>query len=262
MKILLVEDDPRASPWLADRLCQLGFIAIKAASLDQALHDELVLQAAAIVIELGSEGSGGAYLARTLRERGIGKPLLMIAEHGDWRDRVSSIDAGADDYLVKPVHSEEVAARLRALFRRSAGSATGRLSHGDLELDINAKCAWRNRQLLDLTRNEFRLLRALIAAPDRISTRRELIALLQFPDSGDSSNALEVLIARLRRRIGREQIKTVRGIGYRLTGSRDCDRSVMASAAGQSDDGQTGPVRSAATSRSRETSHERLAIVI
>jgi len=217
MRLLLIQGDPDFSSWLAGRLTGAGFVPHGVDSVGAALRHDLARTAAAVLVDVGLDGPDGSSMVRPLREGGIGQPLMVLSPKADWREKVACLDCGADDYVVKPVHSEEVAARLRAIVRRIGGSATGVLEAGDILLDPKKRCAWKGNDCLDLTRNEFRLLQMLLLAPNRISPRRDLLTLLRAATrEAPSANALDALVARLRAKIGKDRIKTVRGMGYRL----------------------------------------------
>lgn len=218
MRVLLIDPGIDASTWLVSKLANLGFEFQTAVSSLQIVRQKLAEHADAVLIDLGGAEPSGARLVHSLRSAGIAKPIMLLAEQGDWRERVAAFDAGADDYVLKPIRTEEVAARLRAMIRRSGGNASDRIVFGDIELDIKLRGAWLSGQCLDLTRNEFRLLRLFMTAPDRTITHCEIQHSLQSGLKGNSRNAAEVQIARLRRKIGHDRIHTLRNLGYRFVG--------------------------------------------
>jgi len=142
---------------------------------------------------------------------------LILTARGAWSDKVSGFDAGADDYLTKPFHTEELLARLRALLRRSAGIASATLSCGGLRLDPRAARATVNGEPLRLTSLEYRLLHYVMMHQGRVISRTELVEHLYDQDFDRDSNTIEVFVGRLRKKIGADRIETVRGLGYRLT---------------------------------------------
>ena len=162
------------------------------------------------------------------RRAGRKTPVLLLTARGGWSDKVHGFDAGADDYVAKPFHMEEVLARLRALLRRSAGHATPSLSIGGLRLDPRAARATVNGEPLRLTSLEYRLLHYLMMHQGRVISRTELVEHLYDQDFDRDSNTIEVFIGRVRKKIGADRIETVRGLGYRLTCPAD---EVNASAA-------------------------------
>ncbi len=216
MRLLLIDPSNGNSQWLGGKLADLGFQPSMARMSLEVVRRGLADHVDAVVIDLGASSPSGATFVRPLRSAGIAKPIMLLSDQGDWRERVASFDAGADDYLLKPVRTEEIAARLRALIRRSGGTATDRIVFGDIELDLKQRCAWRGGQCLDLTRNEFRLLRLFMFAPDRTISHDEIQQNLQRGQIECSRNATEVQIARLRRKLGHDRIRTLRNLGYRF----------------------------------------------
>lgn len=214
MQLLLIDGDNASSEWLASRLVDRGFSPRTVASIDHAHREGLFDHVSAILIGVGSPGTKGSYVARAVRAAGIGLPLILLSTSDDWRDAIESLDSGADDYLVKPVRSEEVAARLRAIIRRGTGNPTDTIMLGNLELDLKSRCAWLSGHCLNLTGSEFRLLRLFMLAPNRVMTHREIHQQLNPEKKDFSHNAIEVQIARLRRKVGRNLIRTVRRVGY------------------------------------------------
>ena len=161
------------------------------------------------------DGSGLDWL-RARRAKGETTPALMLTARDRLSDRVVSLDGGADDYLIKPFAPEELAARLRAVCRRSAGAADARVHVGEVQIDLHARAAMRDGQRVDLTAREWALLEALALRNGRIVLKTELERLVHGFDTEIASNALEVHISSLRKKLGRDVIGTVRGLGYRL----------------------------------------------
>ena len=142
--------------------------------------------------------------------------MLILTARGSWSDKVAGFDAGADDYLTKPFHTEELLARLRALVRRAAGHASAALECGDLRVDTRAARATVDGEPIKLTSHEFRLLSYMMHHQGRVVPRNELIEHIYDQDFDRDSNTIEVFIGRLRKKIGSERILTVRGLGYQL----------------------------------------------
>lgn len=216
MRFLLIGSDRTQSGWLAEKMEGIGFVARLAQSSEQALANGMADDAAAVLLDSGLSASASAPVVRQLRQGGVEQPLIVLSARGDWRDKVECLDAGADDFLLKPVRSEEIAARLRALIRRGAGKGSNHIRHGGLDLDLQARCAWLDGSCLNLTRNEFRLLRLFMLHPQSILSHSDLLDQLNPGGARPSINAAEVQIARLRRKIGAGLIRTVRGVGYRF----------------------------------------------
>lgn len=224
MKLIILEPDRRAE-WLAARLSFQGFNSHIAQSLDEAvsLHE----QAACVALIADSSALGPsnpAQAVKRLRNCGFDAPLVLLVDALDWRNAVACFDAGADDIVARPGNAELIAARLRAILRRIAREATNCLAHGSLKLDLKAQRASKDAVALSLTRNEFRLLRLLLLEPDRVHSQCDLVRRLGLDTASASHNALEVLVARLRRKIGHEMIRTIRGLGYCIAPPEDHDR--------------------------------------
>jgi two-component system, OmpR family, response regulator len=224
---LLLIDCTRDSPGcLAGRLAGFGCVVRKEHDLDRAIRDGRAIDTSVIVIDTGHRARLGAPYVRALREAGLEQPIAVLSAQSDWRERVASLDAGADDYMVKPMRAEEMEARLRAIIRRAAGSARDRIAAGGIEIDLKSRSATLAGREVALTRNEFRLLRLFLLDPERSYSCEEIGRLLYTDRRARSGNAVEVHIARLRRKIGRERIRTVRGVGYRfadLVGQTDAE---------------------------------------
>lgn len=216
MHLMLIEYQAGASDLLAQRLGGSGFQITQVGSFEAALAHVNAGRAAALVVDQTLGNASPASMVQPLRDAGIGQPLLVLSPRGAWRDKVDALDAGADDYVFKPVRSEEVAARLRAIIRRSSGQPSNRITKGGLDLDLKARCALLNGRCLYLTRNEFRLVQALMLGQHHVVTRDAIRAALGADGAGLTDNAVEVQVARLRRKVGNDLIKTIRGVGYRL----------------------------------------------
>lgn len=216
MRLLLIDQASTGADLLARKLGGLGFRPLVLRSAQEALSSRLRDGAAALVLDQGLEAPPAAQSVTQLRRGGLEQPLLVLSARDDWRERVASFDAGADDFLLKPVHSEEVHARLRAVIRRSVGASTDRLVLGDLDIDLKGQCAWRAGQCLNLTRNEFRLLRLLLLAPGNQASKAEIARAVWPEHSEPRDNVIEVLVGRLRGKLGTDRIHTVRGLGYRF----------------------------------------------
>ena len=162
----------------------------------------------------------GATVLERWRRDHVQTPVLILTARGAWSDKVAGFDAGADDYLTKPFHTEELLARLRALLRRSAGHATPNLECGALRLDPRAARASIDGEPLRLTSLEYRLLHYMMMHQGRVISRTELVEHLYDQDFDRDSNTIEVFIGRLRKKLGVEVIQTVRGLGYLVDSSR------------------------------------------
>ena len=169
------------------------------------------------MLDLGLPKIDGGSVLERWRRAGKTTPVLILTARGAWSDKVSGFDAGADDYLTKPFHTEELLARLRALLRRAAGHASPSLSCGGLRLDPRAARASVNGEPLRLTSLEYRLLHYMMMHQGRVISRTELVEHLYDQDFDRDSNTIEVFVGRLRKKIGPDRIETVRGLGYRLT---------------------------------------------
>ena len=214
MRILLVEDEKKIAADTADGLREAGYVVEVAHDGEEAWFRGETEDYDAMVIDLGLPKLDGLSVVRRLRSAGVAMPVLVLTARGAWMERVEGIDAGADDYLVKPFHMEELIARLGAILRRSGGHASPQLQAGALLLDtrrMTASVAGRN---IPLSALEFRLLRYLAHHAGRVVSQTELSEHVYGGEREPDSNALEVLVARLRRKIGAEVIGTRRGHGY------------------------------------------------
>jgi two-component system OmpR family response regulator len=217
MRILVVEDDPDLSRQLKQALGDAGYAVDHAADGEEGQYLGESEPYDAIVLDLGLPKIDGVSVLEQWRRSNVATPVLILTARGAWSEKVSGFDAGADDYLTKPFHTEELLARLRALLRRAAGHAAPSLSCGGLRLDPRAARASVNGEPLRLTSLEYRLLHYLMMHQGRVISRTELVEHLYDQDFDRDSNTIEVFIGRVRKKIGPERIETVRGLGYRLT---------------------------------------------
>ena len=217
MRLLIVEDDVVLGEALADGLRQLGHAVDWFG--DGAKADAALAGAAfdAIVLDLGLPRGDGMVWLRRWREGGLKLPLLILTARDGIEDRIAGLDAGADDYLVKPLTIDELAARLRALVRRAAGQAQAAWQHGALQYDPATKIVhWKGVQV-DLTGRELALLEALLTQSQRVLSKAHLLEkLYDWSGAEPESNALEVHIHHLRRKIDPAIVRTVRGVGYAM----------------------------------------------
>jgi two-component system, OmpR family, response regulator len=215
MRVLLIEDDDLLGEGLRDFLRAEEHVVDWVRRLADADAGRGEPYDAWLVDWQLPDGSGLDWL-RTHRLRGDTTPALMLTARDLLTDRVRGLDAGADDYLVKPFAPEEMVARLRAVCRRSAGVAQARARYGAVEVDLTARSTWCEGQRVDLTAREWAVLEALVLRAGRIVPKADLERLVLGSDAEVASNALEVHVSSLRRKLGRNLIETVRGLGYRV----------------------------------------------
>lgn len=212
----MVEDEPELAERVLAALRAAGFAADTATDGERA--DFLVRTEPydAVVLDLGLPRRDGVALLRGWRERGLALPVLILTARGRWSEKQAGFDAGADDYVTKPFEMGEVILRVKALVRRSRGHASPAIVCGALRLDTNAGLATLAGEPLDLTAQEWRLLGYLAHRVGQIVSRSDLRDHVWERDVDPDSNVIDVVVARLRRKIGRERIETLRGRGYRL----------------------------------------------
>lgn len=170
----------------------------------------------AAILDLGLPDMKGLDVLKGWREAGCDMPVLVLTARGTWTEKVDGLNAGADDYIAKPSHVQEISARLRALMRRAAGRAAPVLTHNDVELSPVSKTVTVAGNPVDLTAQEFRILNYFMHRPGRLISQNELIEHIYPLEEQRDPNTIEVYIARLRRKLGRDIIRTQRGLGYRL----------------------------------------------
>ena len=217
MRILLVEDDADLGPAIAKALRAEHFAVDIAANGVDAGHLGETEAYDAAVLDLGLPHKDGVSVLRDWRAAGRDLPVLILTARDAWSDKVAGFKAGADDYLTKPFRIEELVMRLRALVRRAAGHAATRLECGPIAFETQTGQFELDGLPLKLTAFEWRVLSALILRKDAVIERLDLLERVYEGDADVDSNSLEVIVGRLRKKIGRDRIETVRGRGYRLT---------------------------------------------
>jgi two-component system OmpR family response regulator len=216
MKILLVEDDGLLARQIAEALRDENFAVDIAGNGEDGQHLGETESYDVAVLDLGLPKVPGAVVLRAWRKAGRQLPVLILTARDGWSEKVEGFKAGADDYLTKPFRIEELIMRLRALVRRSAGHAAPRIVCGVLAFDAQTGVFELEGIALKLTALEWRVLECLILNKEVLVERTALAEKVYEGDVGTDSNSLEVIVARLRRKIGRDAIETVRGRGYRL----------------------------------------------
>ena len=214
MRILLVEDDRMLGDGLQAGLTQAGYAVDWLRDGDAAVAALSTESFAAVVLDLGLPKRDGLSVLQWLRSRHDATPVLILTARDQLEDKVRGLDLGADDYVLKPFDLDEIAARLRALVRRAHGRPEPVLSLGEVELDPAARSVTRAGLAVELTPREFDLLHLLLENSGRVLTRRALEEQLYTWNDAVDSNALEVHIHHLRKKLGNELIRTVRGVGY------------------------------------------------
>ena len=216
MRILVVEDDPDLSRQLKDALIDVGYAVDIAGDGEEGHHLGDTEPYDAVILDLGLPIIDGVSVLQKWRSDGKSFPVLILTARDQGSEKVAGFDAGADDYLTKPFHTEELMARLRALLRRAAGHTTDTIDIGDLSVDNRSARAFVDGMAVKLTSHEFRLLSYMATHRGRVISRTELVEHIYDQDFDRDSNTIEVFVGRLRRKIGTDRIETVRGLGYRL----------------------------------------------
>ncbi|MGX1588395.1 response regulator [Brevundimonas diminuta] len=216
MRLLTVEDDPVLADGLRVGLGACGWTVEPVASVEEALAALESSTFDAVVLDLGLPDGDGLEILRFVRRRDMDVGVVILSARDDSRDRITGLDAGADDYVGKPFDLDELAARLRAVRRRLLGRSQPALSHEGVTLDPKSRLAWRGEGDLHLSRREFAILEALMERPSQVLSRSQLEERLYGWQEDIGSNAVEVHIHHLRAKLGADFIRTVRGLGYKL----------------------------------------------
>lgn len=216
MRILVVEDERDLNRQLVSALEQAGYAVDSAFDGEDGQFLGETEPYDAIVLDLGLPKIDGVSVLKAWRKSGKKTPVLILTARDRWSDKVEAFDVGADDYVAKPFHIEEVLARLRALVRRATGHATNELACGPVKLDARAGRVTVEDKPIKLTSHEFRLLSYLMHHAGRVISRNEIVEHLYDQDFDRDSNTIEVFVGRIRRKLGVDIIQTVRGLGYIL----------------------------------------------
>ncbi|MDE2621491.1 MAG: response regulator transcription factor [Sphingomonadales bacterium] len=216
MRVLLVEDDDQLSARLAERLRGAGFAVDVARSRAEGEDWPDMDKVAVVVLDLGLPDGTGLDLLRHWRARKVLCPILILTARGAWQDKVEGLNLGADDFVVKPVRSEELIARIHALLRRRGESRDTWLEADGLRLDPATGEVFCDGAPLALSKQEFKLLHLFLRQRGRVLAQGDIVEHLYDLSTHRDLNAVEVLVSRLRRKIGAERIRTLRGLGYRF----------------------------------------------
>ena len=221
MRILVVEDDTTLNRQIKDALTEGGYAVDVAFDGEEGHYLGDTEPYDAVVLDIGLPIKDGISVLEEWRRAGRTMPVLILTARDRWSDKVQGIDAGADDYVAKPFHVEEVLARVRALVRRAAGHAANEIECGSVRLDMKAGRVTVDGNPVKLTSHEYRVLEYLLHHRDRVVSRTELIEHLYDQDFDRDSNTIEVFVGRLRKKMPAELIETVRGLGYRIVKPAD-----------------------------------------
>lgn len=214
MRLLVVEDDADLNRQIVRALEDAGYVVDRAFDGEEGHFLGDTEPYDAIVLDLGLPKQDGITVLEMWRKNGRGMPVLILTARESWSDKVRGFDAGADDYVAKPFHMEELLARLRALLRRAVGHATNEFVCGPVQLDTRASRVLVDGNPVKLTSHEYRLLAYLMHHAGRVVSRTEIVEHLYDQDFDRDSNTIEVFVGRLRRKLGVDIIQTMRGLGY------------------------------------------------
>jgi two-component system response regulator PhoP len=225
MRLLLIEDDVTLRETLAQKLVEAGFAVEQAADGTEGLYFAQEYPIDLAIIDLGLPGMSGLDIIRTVRADGKTYPILILTARDRWEDKVDGLSAGADDYVVKPFHYEEVSARVNALLRRSGGWASSQLEAGPVSLDMSRQELKVNDEALELTSFEYKIIEYMMVRAGKVISKAELTDRLYDQDFERDSNVIEVFIGRLRKKMDPDNtlkpIETLRGRGYRFALERN-----------------------------------------
>jgi len=220
MRLLVIEDDAILRESLAAKLKEGGFAVEQAADGREGLYFALEYPIDLAIVDLGLPEMSGLEIIREVREQGKTYPILILTARDRWEDKVDGLDAGADDYVVKPFHVEEVTARVNALLRRSGGWASSLMTAGPVKLDMSRQELMVNEVAIELTSFEYKIIEYLMVRAGQVISKTELTERLYDQDFERDSNVIEVFIGRLRKKIDPDNtinpIETLRGRGYRF----------------------------------------------
>ena len=225
MRLLVIEDDMTLRETLVASLSEAGFAVEQAADGTEGLYFAQEYPIDLAIIDLGLPGMSGLEIIRQVRAEGKTYPILILTARDRWEDKVDGLSAGADDYVVKPFHFEEVSARVNALLRRSGGWASSQLDAGPVSLDMSRPELKVNTAVLELTSFEYKIIEYLMVRAGQVISKSELTDRLYDQDFERDSNVIEVFIGRLRKKMDPDNtlkpIETLRGRGYRFALERN-----------------------------------------
>jgi two-component system, OmpR family, response regulator len=221
MRILVVEDDADLNRQIVSALGDAGYVVDKALDGEEGHYLGETEPYDAVILDLGLPVLDGVSVLEKWRRAGKKMPVLILTARDRWSDKVAGFDAGADDYVTKPFHMEEVLARIRALVRRTAGHATSEIECGPVQLDTKGARVTVNGMPIKLTSLEFRLLAYLMHHKGKVVSRTELVEHLYDQDFDRDSNTVEVFVGRLRKKLGVDVLHTIRGMGYCISEQGD-----------------------------------------
>ncbi len=220
MRLLVIEDDATLRETLTNKLGDAGFATEQAADGKEGLHYALEYPIDLAIIDIGLPEMSGLDIIREVRKQGKSYPILILTARDRWEDKVDGLDAGADDYVVKPFQFEEVIARVNALVRRSGGWASSVMTAGPVSLDLSRQEVKVNDAVIELTSYEYKIIEYLIIRAGQVISKTELTERLYDQDFERDSNVIEVFVGRLRRKLDPDNtiqpIETLRGRGYRF----------------------------------------------
>lgn len=217
MRLLVVEDDPDLNRQLVTALGDAGYAVDTATDGEEGHFLGDTEPYDAVILDIGLPVMDGVSVLENWRRDGRKMPVLILTARDRWSDKVAGFDAGADDYVAKPFHMEEVLARVRALLRRASGNASSEMNCGQLALDTSSARVTVDGAAIKLTSLEFRLLSYMMHHKGKVISRTELVEHLYDQDFDRDSNTIEVFVGRLRKKLGIDVLKTVRGLGYCLS---------------------------------------------
>ncbi|GJE59745.1 response regulator transcription factor [Methylobacterium trifolii] len=214
MRLLVVEDDKDINRQVVAALEEAGYVADKAYDGEEGGYLGESEPYDAIILDMGLPKADGVSVLQKWRRAGVKTPVIILTARDRWSDKVDGFDAGADDYVTKPFHMEELMARVRALLRRAAGHASSQIACGPVILDTRSGRVFVDGNMVKLTSHEYRLLSYLMHHTGRVVSRAELTEHLYDQDFDRDSNTIEVFVGRLRKKLAVDLIQTVRGLGY------------------------------------------------
>lgn len=216
MRLLLVEDDPQLGRATQIGLDQCGYAVDWVQSAESALTAVKLHQYGGVLLDLGLPKEDGMLVLRKLRGSGFAEPILIVTARDQIPDRIAGLDAGADDFIIKPFDLDELAARIRSASRRASGRTREIVHHGDIEIDVAAQLVRQQQKPVALTSKEFRILLMLIEHPGQVLSREQLEETLYGWGEEIESNAIQVHVHHLRKKLGKSLIRTIHAVGYVL----------------------------------------------